>query len=247
MAESVKLPVIGQVNRRWVYVGGAAIAGFVGYAWWTRARGVPEPEVLPEDIPQDREPPATVVGTEDFTSPEAAAIINTNAEWYTAAVEYLVGTGGFEFAFTTVTLGKFLARRELTAAEADLVQAAKGAMGEPPQGGPWPIIRVTGPAAPSTPTAPTTLAAPVLRFGAGDPRNTYYQLSWTKVPGAQRYLVKRERGPGVNPIYGMQTGTTRRVGPLQRRWVYQYRVQAQATGKASSPWSNPVSWKVPAR
>jgi hypothetical protein len=243
MAETVKLPAVGSVDRRWVYAGGALVAGIVGYAWWTRARGAQAPEVLPEDIPQDREPPPTIVGSEDFDDANVRAIINTNAEWYTSAVEYLVGTGGFDFTFATVTLGKFLARRELTEQEANLVQAAKGAVGEPPQGGPWPIIRATGTA---PPTAPTTLVAPVLRYGVGDPRNTYYQLSWTSISGAQRYLVKRERGPGVNPIYGIQTGTSRRVGPLRRRWVYQYRVQAQATGKASSPWSNPVSWKVPA-
>lgn len=246
MAEAVKLPVIGSVNRRWVYVGGAAIAGFVGYAWWTRARGEPAAAELDEEaIPQDREPPATIVGTEDFTSPEAAAIINTNAEWYTAAVEYLVGTGGFEFAFTTVTLGKFLARRELTEAEANLVQSAKGAFGEPPQGGPWPILRAVAPG-PSTPTPTAKLATPVLRYSAGDPRNTNYQLAWNKIAGATHYLVKREMGPG-SPTYILVAGTSRRTPALRRNYTYQYRVQAQAVGKPSSSWSNPVRFKVPSR
>ena len=150
MADTVKLPVIGPTDRRWVWAGGALIAGIVGYAWWNRSRtGAPAAEVLPEDIPQDREPPPTVVGETSYDTGEVRAIINTNPEWYTAAIDYLVSTGGFDFTFAAVTLGKFLARRSLTEQEANLVQAAKGAVGEPPQGGPWPIIR-SGPAGPST-------------------------------------------------------------------------------------------------
>jgi hypothetical protein len=149
----VKLPVIGPVKRQWVMVGAALIVGIAGYAWWTRTRSaIPSDETLPEDIPQDRLPPPTIVGSEDFDTGEVRAIINTNPEWYTAAIDYLVTTGGYDFAFTSITLGKFLARRTLTEAEANLVQAAKGAVGEPPQGGPWPILRTTAP----TPTTPGT-------------------------------------------------------------------------------------------
>jgi hypothetical protein len=161
MAETVKLPVLGPVNRNWVYIGGALIVGIVGYAWWTRTRPSGAEEVLPEDIPQERQPPPTIVGTQDFDTGEVRAIINTNAEWYTSAVEYLVSTGGFDFTFATITLGKFLARRELTEQEANLVQAAKGAVGEPPQGGPWPIIRA---GAPGPSTSPPV--APRMRIGA---------------------------------------------------------------------------------
>jgi len=246
MAESMKLPAIGNVDKRWVYAGGALVLGFVGYAWWTRAQGssAQEGDFLEEDIPQGREPPPTVVGEESFDDNGAAAIINTNAEWYTAAIEYLVGTGGFDFTFATITLGKFLARRELTEQEANLVQAAKGAVGEPPQGGPWPIIRTTAPT-PATPGS-DKLAKPVLKMGIGNPRNTIYALSWTKVPGATHYLVKREL-PSSMKATVLTVGNTRNVGPLKRRYEYQYRVQAQAVGKKPSDWSDPVRWKVPAR
>ena len=246
MAETVKAPVVGSIDKRWVYMGGALIAGFVGYAWWTRGRGTPaqEEDFLEEDIPQGREPPPTVVGSEDFDTNEVNAIINTNAEWYTAAVEYLVGTGGFDFTFTTLTLGKFLARRELTENEANLVQAAKGAVGEPPQGGPWPVIRTTAPT-PSTPGS-DKLATPQLRVGIGNPRNTVYKLAWTKVPGATHYTVKREL-PASKRTSRVVVGTTYNTAPLDRRWEYQYRVQAQAVSKKPSDWSNPVNFKVPAK
>jgi hypothetical protein len=146
MAETLKLPVIGPTKRTYVYAGGALVLGIVGYAYWTRTRstGLTEATGDPSEVvPQDREPPPTVVGSESFDDENVRAIINTNPEWYTAAIDYLVSTGGFDFVFASVALGKFLARRTLTESEANLVQAAKGAVGEPPQGGPWPIIRGT--------------------------------------------------------------------------------------------------------
>lgn len=245
MADTVKLPAIGPVDKKWVYIGGAAIVGFVGYAWWTRARSSPAEaaDFTEEDIPQGREPPPTVVGSEDFTSDEANAIINTNAEWYTAAVDYLSSTGGYDFMFVTIALGKFLARRELTEAEANLVQAAKGAVGEPPQGGPWPIIRGTAPG-PSTPN--NKLATPSLRYSAGSLANTNYALAWTKVTGAAYYIVKRTAGPGA-PTSLAVIGTTRRTPALHPGSSYAYRVQAFSVtpGVASSDWSNEVRFTVP--
>jgi hypothetical protein len=195
---SVKLPVIGDVKTPWIWFATALVVGIVGYAYWMRARGAEAPgEVLPEDIPQDRQPPPTVVGAEDFDTGEVRAIINTNPEWYTAAVEYLVGTGGFDFTFTTVTLGKFLARRELTEAEANLVQAAKGAVGEPPQGGPWPIIRAQ-PATPSTSQPPkplvgwhgTRLTAPITLIELARRYARYPNLP-NSVEGTKRQILTR--------------------------------------------------------
>jgi hypothetical protein len=152
----VNLPAIGRVNRNWIIAGGALIVGIVGYAYWNRSRSVPiSDEIAEQDIPQDREPPPTVVGSQEYDTGEVRAIINTNPEWYTAAVDYLVTTGGYDFAFTTITLGKFLARRQLTETEANLVQAAIGAVGPPPLSGPWPILRATAPT-PTTPGKVTT-------------------------------------------------------------------------------------------
>lgn len=246
MAETVKLPVIGPVNRNWVYVGGALIVGIVGYAWWNRStRGTSEEsgELLPEDIPQDREPPPTVVGTQNFDDENVRAIINTNPEWYTAAVEYLSSTGGYDFTFVTITLGKFLARRELTGPEADLVQAAKGAVGEPPQGGPWPIIRQTA----ETPsTGATKLATPTLR--AASPSGNRANLTWNKVTGASYYLIRRASGPGA-PLTYASIGTTRTTPPLQRGKTYGYTVRAisMSAGIGSSDWSPVVSVLIPVR
>lgn len=244
MADSIKLPVIGPVNEKWVYVGGALVVGIVGYAWWTRGgKSAPSPaedaDFLAEDIAQGREPPPTVVGSESFDTSGASAIIDNNAEWYTAAVDYLSVTGGYDFTFTTLALGKFLARRTLTEQEANLVQAAKGAVGEPPQGGPWPIIRAGGPG-----TASGKLATPALRADAGSLAATNYLLRWTKIPGAAYYVVKRTTGGPVTSL--PVVGTTYRTHALQRGRSYGYRVQAFSVtpGLASSDWSNEVRFTV---
>jgi hypothetical protein len=249
MADTVKLPVIGPTDKRWVYIGGAVIAGMVGYAWWTRrstpAGDVGSGEILPEDVPQDRLPPATVVGEQNFDDANLRSIINTNPEWYTSAVDYLVSTGGYDFTFTSITLGKFLARRQLTEQEAQLVQAAKGAVGEPPQGGPWPILRGT---APGPSTSSNKLTAPVLRVSAGDPRNTNYALGWSKIPGAAYYLVQRFSGPG-SPTSIAVIGTYRRTPALSRGGTYGYRVKAVSVtpGMHSSDWSNEVRFTISTR
>jgi hypothetical protein len=196
MPDTVKLPAIGPVKKQWVYIGGAVIVGIVGYAWWSR-RGTAAPtgEVLPEDIPQDRLPPPTVVGSETYDPNEVRAIINTNAEWYTAAIEYLVSTGGFDFTFATITLGKFLARRELTESEANLVQAAKGAVGEPPQGGPWPIIRATAPGPDTSPEPLSRLPAPTGLRKVRDAGTGSALIDWNTVAGAEWYRVYRDGRP----------------------------------------------------
>lgn len=244
MADTVKLPVIGPTKKNYVMLAGALIVGFVGYAYWNRRSAEPPltSEQLAEDIPQDREPPATIVGSEEFDTNEVRAIINTNTEWYTAAVEYLSSAGGYDFTFTTLTLGKFLARRELTDAESNLVQAAKGAVGEPPQGGPWPIIR-GGASGPST--GVHKLATPTIRSNPGSLANTNYALSWTKVTGAAYYMLRRSRGPG-SPVSHVALRTSATTPGLQRGATYGYQVRAMSTtpGMASSDWSSEVTFTV---
>jgi hypothetical protein len=221
MAETIKLPVLGPTKRGWVIAGGALIAGIVGYAWWNRAKtGVAE-EVLPEDIPQDREPPPTVVGEENFDTGEVRAIINTNDEWVSAALERLANAG-YDTLFALTTLGKYLARRPLTEAEANLVQSALGVAGTPPQGGPYPITREGA----SGPT--TAFAAPTVR--ARQTSRVSVTISWTPVPDATGYQVRRIRGgtPGTGEPWfsvGNKTSHTVTARPV-RRSVFAWGVRA---------------------
>jgi hypothetical protein len=254
MPEQVNVPAVGKVDRRWVFAGLAASAGIVVYAYWRRSQegaAAGEPggegsEYVPEDWSPDAYVGATAPGGETYDPSITEAPPTTNPAWV-RFVTGLLEAAGFESGFIVTALGKWFAGNPLTETEKQLVQSAIGLGGNPPSG-PIPII-----SAPGTPTTPPTtppssnkLATPTLRVSAGDPRNTNYLLSWSKVPGAQSYLLKRELGPG-SPSGIVVIGTSRRTPALKRRYTYQYRVQARAVGKLPSNWSAPVRFKVPAR
>lgn len=141
---TVTLPGMGNVKREWLYVGGALVVGIVGYAWW-RHRGQAAAAAAPVD-------PNSIPAT-DYTNPEqytggnstgnydttGGTVISTNDQWTQKAVS-LLSDSGFESQFVVTTLGKWLARQPLTQQEIELVQAAKAAAGDPPVGGPYPIL-----------------------------------------------------------------------------------------------------------
>jgi hypothetical protein len=92
---TVKLPGIGPVKTQWVWVGGALVVGIVGYAYWNRQRTIAAQTPLTDAelealVPQDREPPATVVGAQNFDTLGAGQVISTNTGWFQAAIDYLV-------------------------------------------------------------------------------------------------------------------------------------------------------------
>lgn len=247
----VNVPGIGKMDRKWVFAGLAAVAGIVVYAYW-RSSQTPEPSpeegdqyATGDDYTPDAYIGATQPGGETY-DPNASEtnVPTTNAEWSQRAIDALESVG-YERSTAASAVGKYLAGTPLNLAEKLIIQIAIAMLGNPPAGS-LPII-----SAPDTPTTPppatsAKLATPTLRMGVGDPRNTFYQLTWTKVPGAVTYTLKRELPSSMRAGLSLP-GTTRRVGPLQRNYEYQYRVQAHAPGKLPSNWSNPVRWKVPAR
>lgn len=225
MADTIKLPAIGPVKKTWVYIGGAVIIGIVGYAYWTRAR---EPAVEPpteeESVPADRIPPPTVVGEQQFDQEGVQAIINTNTEWAAAVLGSLTDTG-WEPVFVVTTIGKFLARRQLTQEEANLIQAAKGFHGEPPQGGPWPIVLTT-----PTPTpTPTTGVPGKPSVSIVKTSRTSVRISWRPVAGATSYEIRRVSGGTADTSWtsvGTATSHTASAQPT-RRTGYSWGVRAR--------------------
>jgi hypothetical protein len=251
MAETVN--VAGQkMNRNVLVFGGAAAAGVVLYLYWRRATQPAPIEEGAYSAGDTWSPDAyTGAGTpapggetydpNDVVERWIAPI--TNSEWYQRVVNYLSGPLGYEPQFAASTIGKYLSGQALTAAEKLLVQAGIGSMGNPPAGN-LPIISAPEPTAP-TPTT-TTLGKPTLRWSAGDPRNTNYALSWSKVSGAAYYLLQRYSGPG-SPTSITVIGTSRRTPPLKRGATYSYRVKAISVNPAvkSSDWSNTARFTVP--
>lgn len=159
MTEMVTVPGVGPVKKP-MLVGVVAVgAGVVGYAWWQKGRQASTAAVAPNpdligDV--DRTP---VVGdsTGSWDTTTGNATIDTNGEWTQAATEYLVNLGGYEAGAVSAALGKFLGHQPLTEAEVQIVLAAKGAFGDPPIGGPWPVT--TGLPAPGGSGSTTAPAA----------------------------------------------------------------------------------------
>jgi hypothetical protein len=250
MADTIKLPALGNVKKQYVYIGGALVVGIVGYAYWTRAAGgaaepgpaplEPTPEDYAASFTEGRDAPPTMVGSGSYDDFGAGQVISTNTEWFTAATSSLVDAG-YEPITVINTLGKFLQRKPLSTNEQVLVQAAKGFVGEPPLGGPWPIIGELPPPA-STPTpAANKLATPTgLRLTVN--RRGYFEIRWNAVPGAQYYTVK---GGGVgHPRTGPVTAT-RKIGRGGAPGNYTYWVRAHAAGKTASDWSAPLHFRSP--
>lgn len=148
MPETV--PVFGQnIPKTYLYAGGAAVIGIVGYAWWTQGRET-EDFLTEEDITSGA---LDVVGDErlpmDADTPSGPFGIPpaTNAEWTQTALERMqaLGIGGGDLSAASSAIGKFLARQPLSKVEADLVRQAIAHAGFPPQNGPWVIIEATKP------------------------------------------------------------------------------------------------------
>jgi len=183
VADTVELPGIGKVERRWLYVGGALVAGIAGYAWWSR-RGAPVVDsAVSEGVVSDDTIGEPVQGNVQYAGAvnEDVEVIDTNAEWAQHAVD-LLEQNGYERSTVSSALGEFLSRRALDASETNIVQAALAVAGPPPQGE-YAIIPEVG----SKPPA-TTFAAPtgliVTRNYGGK-----IVIDWNAVEGAPKYRV----------------------------------------------------------
>lgn len=215
---TVTLPGIGAVDQKYVYAGGAVVAGIVGYAWWRRSQEPPPASWADVD-------PADLIPSTEHVSPgggsnlppstgDGRPLITTNDQWAAAATDRLSSIG-YTPQFVAEALGAFLARQDLSALQAAAVLAAKAQLGEPPVGGPWPV-KVKGPSG-GDGGEHTPLGAVTNLRATGSTRNTI-TLAWNAVPGATNYVV-RVGGQGGQPKnwpagWDSTTGTTYTVSGL---------------------------------
>lgn len=246
MPDSVQVPGAGKVNKTWLWAGAAAVAGIVVFAYMRRSNepiAAGEGEVAPGDQWSPDAYTGAGIGApggetydpNDVSTRFMAPV--TNAEWTQRVVDALAGMG-YDITFAASTVGKYLSGQALNAAEKIVMQAGIAVMGSPPAGA-LPIISGPEPTTGST----DKLARPTLRSSPGDPRNTNYALAWNRVAGAAFYLLERT---APNRATVLVIGTTRRTPPLKKGQRYSYHVKAisRTPGKASSDWSNTVSFTV---
>jgi len=146
---TVTLPLVGTVERRYVYVGGAVVVVIVGYAYLRHRRSGGSEVVVDEatgSVGADGSfvnPNPNASGADSETVNPDGAILD-NASWTHAVLADFDSMGTYDPLFAAEALGKYLGGQPLTQDEARLVRAAIALEGKPPQGSLEIILTTTG-------------------------------------------------------------------------------------------------------
>lgn len=262
---TMKIPGLGTVERKYVYIGAAVVAGFAGYMWYKSKTAV---DTSTQDTEGALDPAlADVAGTDysgaygDFLgsydmssstpiyqSPPSVFVpvptdqqITTNGAWDAAAIDLAADLGiDNTTGQLSGALGRYLASQCLTAQQADWVRAVEGRLGKPPQS---PNLTINlCPATPPTQGGKkgSELSAPTGLHATGVSKS-HVRLTWNKVDGAVSYRLYRS---DVSVNVGASTDTSAEVGGLSRCKTYKFHVRAIGVDGAYGPSSATVSGKT---
>lgn len=251
----VDLPAIGEVDKRVVVGIGGALVVFIGWKYYQSKSattydpaadgldpGLEDPGVLPSVA--GAVSPDNSYGLSDgsATSTDSYGFTGTtNSQWTQyASTQLSQASDTWSYGTIVAALGAFIANRALTTAQQEIVQAAIGLAGYPPEGShviiPGGNTKVT--------VAPTGLAVT-------STTTTTAVLSWSPVAGAQSYRAYRS-GASTNVGSTDAPNTTITVSGLQPNTEYSFQVAATSLGDTPGPRSTavkaktkPVSLKAP--
>ena len=260
---TMNIPGIGSVEKKYVYVGAASIAGFVGYMY-IRNRNSATDDTVSDTVTDDPALDSTAFdpslsgdygysydmsgSAPIYQSPINQTIpvtseqqITTDAAWDSEAISR-AGDIGSEGGAVSSALGRFLAGLCVTEVQADLVRAVEGMLGRPPQS-PTLDIHIC----PGTPTPPTGTAVPTPSgFHVSSTDKNGVTLSWTPVPNCNRYLIHIGGGPQKYNHSITDTAPPYRFGALSKNSTYTFNIRA-SIGGVDSPASANVSGKTKAK
>lgn len=243
---TVDVPAVGKVKKRYVYIPAGLAAAYVAWRWYQAKQdaadvpagsdGLYTSDDLSDYGLSTTGGGTTVTGNSGNTSTDGTtdSAIDDNAEWTQRAVERL-GNAGYDSAVVYAALGEFLARRSLDKSEASIARAALAAAGQPPIGGPYPVLEAAT-------TAPAELQAPKNLRVTGVTTTTA-TLAWDAVPGAGYYRAYRS---GASTNVGGTDGTTITVSGLTPNTEYSFQVAADTTTGKPGPKSTPVKKRTTA-
>lgn len=165
MAETIDVPALGTIPKKYVVIGGSVAAGIVAYAWWNAGRGTAEEEPLPVDVGDTGIPTDGYVNPAPGGSSTSGGEIDpstlpptTNDEWMRRAVAALEGIG-YDPRTVADVLGRYLGRQYVTTAQADIIRTALAFVGPVPVGNFSILLEPIGPV---TPTRPPVVDPPVV-------------------------------------------------------------------------------------
>jgi nucleoid-associated protein YgaU len=161
MSETVEIPKIGKLKKEYVVAGVAVVGGVVGYAWWRHRTdsAAPVPTAAPPTGDYVNPNPGVTSGSQN-TNAVPADVITTNDQWTQHALDMLAKYTSYDSHFAAQALAKWLGHLGLTADEKVLVITARGLAGDPPVGGPYPILDAL-PVPTPTPVTPVPTPIPI--------------------------------------------------------------------------------------
>lgn len=242
MAETINIPKVGPVKK--VYVWGAigVVGAYVAWRWYSAGAAAGDETTYATSDVGEGVDASGVVGaggasgnvqyagsTTDGTSGD---VIDTNAEWTQAAVQFLANQGKDPVAVSEA-LGEFIDRRPLDDAEQSIARAAMAAFGQPPENRPWTVIPQVG---------PTTMAAPANLRAWDKTTSTQVGFQWDPVPGAAHYRIYRA-DLGSEPI-GDSFDTKFWARGLTPNTTYRFQVAAISTLGKTGPKSSTYTGKT---
>lgn len=259
---TMNIPGIGTVEKKYVYIGAAGIAGFVGYMYIRNRNSATDDEVsdtVTDDPALDStafDPSAMDYGysydmsgsAPVYQSPVNQTIpvtsenqITTDAAWDSEAISR-AGDIGAESSAVSSALGRFLAGLCVSEAQADLVRQVEGMLGRPPQS-PALDIHIC-PGTPSTPTGGTATTPSGFKVSSTDKSGV--TVTWTPVAGAQKYLLTIKGGPQKYNHEVTDSAPPYRFGALTKNSTYTFSIKS-SVGGVDSPPSAFISGKTKAK
>lgn len=149
---TVNVPGLGSMKRNHVLILVAVAVGVVGYAYWQRGRNAEPVYLDPAELNYGDDLPAgasTTPGIVEYNNTEdddpTYGAPRTNNEWSSRAIERLSYLN-YDGQMVATAIGKYLARQQLSQAEADVIRTIHGLIGRPPEGD-YPILLGAGPSA----------------------------------------------------------------------------------------------------
>jgi hypothetical protein len=246
----VHVPGVGGVDKRVILgIGGAAVL-FIGWKWYA-VRGAdsydPGTAADPGFEGDGGELPSVagaVSPTNSYGSADASGGAGTesygftgttNSQWTQYAADRLSqASDTWSYATIATALGKFITNRALSTKEQEIVQAAIGLAGYPPEGShaiiPGGDAKIT--------VAPTGVKVV-------STTTTTAVLSWTAVAGAQSYRAYRS-GASTNVGTTDAPNTTMTISGLQPNTEYAFQIAADSMGDSPGPKSAVVKGKTKA-
>jgi hypothetical protein len=246
---SVDVPAIGKTKKVYVLVPAGLAAAYVGWRWYqarSGANAAPAPGADGTYTTPDLTDMglSTTGGLGNVTGNTGSTVtdgtrpgsIDDNAAWTAAATERL-GDAGWDRQAVQAALGEFLARRALDKSEAAIVRAALAVAGQPPVGGPYPVIEEAA-------TGTGTLPAPAHLRAYNQVTTTQIPMQWDPVPGASHYEIYSTSSAYGFENLGSSVDTFFYARNLTPNTSYGFYVVAVGTTGKKSPKSNTYTAKT---